>query len=146
MTNTGHKASSHLICTQSAFTMSAVISGARVPGQLWESLSANVESHRTLSVRFFTTLSQQILTALNTLLMTILFSAGQHTITSCMQRSQTAGTRILNFTSFNYGLQLNNPAVKQTDYKFWDSHISLIIGCESVRLKKSSSDWLNLVK
>ena len=28
MNNTGHKASSHLICTQLAFTMSAMISGA----------------------------------------------------------------------------------------------------------------------
>ena len=48
--------------------------------------------------------------------MTILFSAGQRTDTSCMQHTQTAGARTLNFTSFNYGLQLNSPAVKPTDY------------------------------
>jgi len=31
--------------------------------------------------------------------------------------SQTAGERTLNFTSFDYGLQLNSPAVKPTDYE-----------------------------
>ena len=41
----------------------------------------------------------------------------QHTGTLCMQISQTAGERTLNFTSFDYGLQLNSPEVKPTDYE-----------------------------
>jgi len=49
--------------------------------------------------------------------MTILFLAGQNTGTSCVQYSQTAVARTLNFTSFNNGLQLNSPAVKPTDYE-----------------------------
>jgi len=47
----------------------------------------------------------------------VLCSAGQHTGTPCMQHSQTAGERTLNFTSFYNDLQLNSPAVKPTDYK-----------------------------
>jgi len=47
----------------------------------------------------------------------ILFSAGQRTGTSCMQHSQTAWERTLNFTSFNNDLELNSPAVKPTDYE-----------------------------
>jgi len=58
---TGHKASSHLICTQSAFTTSATIS---VPRQLWQFFSANTQSQRTLLARYFTTLSPQMLTAI----------------------------------------------------------------------------------
>jgi len=49
--------------------------------------------------------------------MAILFSAEQHTGTSCMQHTQIAGERTLNFTSFNNGLQLNGPAVKPADYE-----------------------------
>jgi len=44
-------------------------------------LLANIESRQTLSVRWFTTLSQQMLTAIKyvTHEKKILFSAGQHT-------------------------------------------------------------------
>ena len=51
--------------------------------------------------------------------MTILCSAAQRTDTSCMQRTQTAGARTLNFTSFNYGFLLNSPTVKLTDYEIY---------------------------
>jgi len=78
---------------------------------------ANIESQRTLSVRYFTSLSQQMLTAIKLSLMTNFVFSSKYTGTSCMQHSQTAGDRTLNFTSFNYGLQLNSPAVKPTDYE-----------------------------
>ena len=69
-------------------------------------------------MRYFTTLSQQMLTAIKHVAGgNILFSAGQRTGTSCMQHSQTAGQRTINFTSFNNDLQLNSPAVKPTDYE-----------------------------
>jgi len=77
--------------------MSAMVSGAMSVMGLF---SANIESQRTLSVRYFTTLSQQMLTAIKHVAGgNILFSAGQRTGTSCMQHSQTAWERTLNFTS-----------------------------------------------
>ena len=72
----------------------------------------------------------------------VLFSAGQHTGTSCMQHTQTAGERTLNFTSVNNGLQLNGPTVNLLIMRFRDSHNSMSISCKSTRSKKSSSDWL----
>jgi len=69
-------------------------------------------------VRYLTTLSQQMLTAVKHVADDkFSFSSGQHTGTSCMQHSQTAGERTLNFTSFYNGLQLNGLAVKPTDYE-----------------------------
>jgi len=49
--------------------------------------------------------------------MTILLSAGQRTDTSFMQHSQTAGTRTLNFNSFNNGFQINGSAMKPAGYE-----------------------------
>ena len=72
----------------------------------------------------------------------VLFSAWQHTGTSCMQYTQTAGERTLNFTSVNNGLQLNGPAVNLLIMRFRDSRNSMSISCKSTRSKKSSSDWL----
>ena len=84
--------------------MSAMILGAMTVMRV---LLANIESRQTLSVRWFTTLSQQMLTAIKYVTYEFFwFSAGHHTGTSCMQHSQTAGARTLNFTSFNNGLQL----------------------------------------
>jgi len=77
--------------------MSAMMSGTM---SVMGVFSANLESQWTLSVRFFTTVCQQILTAIKPLLMTILFLAGRHNGTSCMQHTQTAEERTLNFTSF----------------------------------------------
>jgi len=138
MTNTVHKASSHLICTQSAFTMSAIMSDAirHVSYGSFFRLTAD-----TISEIFYYSVSQMLKLS-NSLLMTILFSAGQHSGTSCMQHSQTAGARTLNFTSINNDLQLNSPAVKLLIMRFRDSHISKSISCKPTRLKKSSSDWL----
>jgi len=58
--------------------MSAMILGAMT---VMGVLLANIESRQTLSVRWFTTLSQQMLTAIKyvTHEKKILFSAGQHT-------------------------------------------------------------------
>ena len=46
--------------------------------------------------------------------MTILFSAGQRTDTSCMQHSQTAGARTLNFI---FLIMAFNLTVQPTDYE-----------------------------
>ena len=60
MTNTVHKASSYLICTQSAFTMPAMISGALSVVSLFRpTLELNVHCQWW----YLTTLSQQMLTA-----------------------------------------------------------------------------------
>ena len=105
-------------------------------------LSANTESQRTLSVRYFTTLSQQMLTVIKHVTGdNFVSSRTAHWHIICATQSNCR-QRTLNYTSFNYGLQLNSPAVKPTDYKFRDSHISMSIKCKSTRLKKSSSDWL----
>jgi len=113
MTNTGHKASGHLICTQLAFTMSAMILGAMsVMGVFF----TNIERQRTLSVRYFTPLYQQMLTAI------------KHVADDkfCFQQDSTLAHNACNTvklqeselsTSFNNSLQLNSPAVKPTDYE-----------------------------
>jgi len=113
MTNTGHKASSYLICTQSAFTMSAMTSGATSVVGVF---SANIENQRTVSVSPF----QQTLLAIKHVADDILFSARPRTSTSCIQRSQTAGARRVKsqLHFFYYGLQLRIcSAVKPTDYE-----------------------------
>ena len=62
MTNTGHKASSHMmgLCTQSAFTISDTIAGAR---SVMGVFSASPEIQWTPPIRPFTTVSQQLLIA-----------------------------------------------------------------------------------
>jgi len=44
-------------------------------------------------------------------------TAHWHIMNASMQGSQTAAARTLNFTSSNYGLQLNDRAVKRNDYE-----------------------------
>jgi len=75
--------------------------------------SANIESHRTLSVRYFTALSQQI---------RVCYQTGR---CYCFQQDSARAHDACNtvklhgreLTSFNYGPQLNSPAVKPTDYE-----------------------------
>jgi len=140
MTNTGHKASSYLICTQSAFTMSAMISDAMSAMGVF---SANIESQRTLSVRYFTTLGQQMLTAIKHVT-DDKFCFQQDSIlahhacnTVKLQESELS-TSFLLITAFILTAQRWSPLIM----RFRDSHISMSISCKSTRLKKSSSDWL----
>ena len=70
--------------------------------------SANIDSQRTLSVRYFTTLSQQMLTAVKHVVDDSVVSS-----TSCMQRSQTTAERTLNFTSFNDVLRLGDSRISE---------------------------------
>ena len=109
MTKTGHKASSHLICTQSAFAMSAMISGAM--SVVWGSFSPNIERQRTLSVRYFTTLSQPMLTAVKHVAddnCVFCRTAHWHVVHATPSNSRCANSQ-LHFFQY-YGLQLNSEA------------------------------------
>jgi len=78
----------------------------------------------------------------NTSLMTILFSAGQHTGTACMQHIQTAGSELSTSLLLIMTFRLTAQQWSQLIMRFRDSHISMSISCESTRLNKSTSDWL----
>ena len=114
MNNTGHKASSHLICTQLAFTMSAM---NRVPCQLWKSFSANtVSQHYQSDVSLHYTISTNLICYQTRHWWQFCFQQDS-ALVHHVEHSQTVGAWTLNFTSFNYGLQLNSRAVKPTDCK-----------------------------
>ena len=136
MTNTGNKVSNYLICTQSAFTMSAMILAAMSVMGFFRL------SQRTVLVGYFTTLSQQMLTAIKHVAdEKFLFSAGQHTGTPCMQRvklqESERSSSLLLTTAFNLSAQQWSPLIM----RFRGSHNSTSSSCKS-ELKKLSSDWL----
>jgi len=83
MTNTGHKASSYLICTHVCRDIVHRVSYGRF-------LSANTESQRTLSARYLTALSQQMLTAV------------KHVADDNVVFSRTAYWHIMHATQSNY--------------------------------------------
>ena len=130
MTNTGHKASSIWYAHS---RRSPCLSWYRAPGQSLELFSTNTESQRTLSVRYFTSVSQQMLTAVKHVADdNFVFSrtAQWH----IMQHSQTAGER----TSFLLIMAFNLTA-KQWSLliiRFTGSHISTSISCKSTRIKE----------
>jgi len=106
--------------------------------------SANIESQRTLSVRYFTTLSQQLLTdVIYVTYQKFCFQQGSTLLArhSCntvkLQESELSASLLLimaiNLTAQQWSLMIMRSR---------DSHISMSISCESTRLKKSSSDWL----
>jgi len=113
---------------------------------LWQSFSADGESHRTLSVRFFTTLFQQILTVIKHVADdNFVFSRTVHGhIMHAMHwncrraNSQFQFSSVLLIITFSLKAQQWSPL----NMRFRDSYISTSISCESTRLKKSSSDWL----
>ena len=122
MTNTGHKASSYLICTQSAFTMST---RHWAPCQLWDSfwLALKFSEHNQWNI---------LLQYLNKMLTSI-----KHVVDEILTFNRTVHCCILcvtqpNFSSFNYGLYdppFSNIAMNPTV-------------CKSTRLKTSESYWL----
>jgi len=144
MTNTGHKASSHLICTQSAFTISAMISGAM---SVMSVFSVNIESQRTLSVRYFTTLSHQMLTGIKHVA-DDKFCFQQDSIlahhacnTLKLQESELSASLLFvmacNLTAQQWSLLI---------IRFRDSYISLSRSCESTRLKNQTATGWSFVK
>jgi len=93
-------------------------------------------------VGYFTTLSQQMLTAIKHVAdEKFLFSAGQHTGTPCMQRvklqESERSSSLLLTTAFNLSAQQWSPLIM----RFRGSHNSMSTSCKS-ELKKLSSDWL----
>ena len=115
----------------------------RAPCLLWQSFSANVESQRTLSVRYFTMLSQQMSTAIKHVADdkfcvqrdSIL---AHHACNTVKLQESELSTSLLLIMTFRLTAQQWSPLIMW----FRDSHISMSISCESTRLNKSTSDWL----
>ena len=105
--------------------------------------SAVIECQRTLSVRYFITLSQQMLTAVKLVAddnfvfsRTAYWHIMHATHSNCSEWT-------LNFTPFiNIAFNLTAQQWSLLITRFRHSHISMSISCKSARLKKSSSIWL----
>ena len=88
---------------------------------LWQSFSADVESHRTLSVRFFYyTISTNFNCYQARCWWQFCFqqnSAPAHHACNALKLQESELSISVQFSSFNYYLQLKSPAVKPTEYK-----------------------------
>jgi len=107
------------------------------------SFGANIESQRALSVRYLTTLTQQMLTAIKHVADdkfcfqqdSIL---AHHACNTVKLQGCELPTSLLLTTAFNLTARQRSLVIM----RFRESHISRSIRCDSIRLKKSSSDWL----
>ena len=128
-TKIGHKASSKLLCTPPAFTTSACHGvGHHVCYETFS--SSNMESHRMLSVRYFTTVFQQIKHTVDD---SFVFQQNSTLAHHACNIVQLLEHETLKYTSF-----ANSPEVKLIS----KAYISMSISRETTRLKKSSNDWL----
>jgi len=115
----------------------------RAPCQLWELFSANIESQGTLSLRYFTTLSQQMLTAIkhaadDQFCFQQDSTLAYHACNTVKLQESELSTSLLLIIAFS----LTAHPWSLLIMRFKDSHSSRSISCKSTRLNKSSSEWL----
>jgi len=110
-----------------------------------KAFSANMENYWTLSIKYFATVSQQMLTATKHVAGDILSSVKtvHWRFTRAVQSNCGSTNSYLCFCQL--WLPLNSPAVNPA-VEFLESHIITSMNRQSTGWKKSSSDWLNLVK
>ena len=101
----------------------------------------NMESQWTLSMRYFTTINH---VADNNFVFQQHIALVHYARNTVKLLERELSTSL--FTSINYGPPLSISGANSTDIIFRDSLIGISISHRSTRLKKSSSDWLNLVK
>ena len=128
----------HWICVIHTIGVHCVCHDIRRRVSYGSFFSANIESQRALSVRYFTTLSQATLTAI------------KHVDDDkfCFQQDNTLAHHVCNTVKLqenklSTSLLLINFNLTATQWillimRFKDSHISTSISCKSTRLKKSS--------
>jgi len=100
----------------------------------------NMESQWTLSMRYFTTINH---VADNNFVFQQHIALVHYARNTVKLLERELSTSL--FTSINYGPPLSISGANSTDIIFRDSLIGISISHRSTRLKKSSSDWLNLV-
>ena len=140
MTNTGHKASSHLICTQSAFTVCHDI-GRHVSYERFFRLTLKANGHY-ISEIFYYTISPNVNCCQTRRWWQFCFQQdsilANHACNTLKLQGSELSTSLLFVMAFNLTAQQWSLLI----IRCRDSYISLSRSYESTRLKKSNSDWL----